>query len=378
MKHRLPLIAVLLLMLASIPAVSQTNLYDSIFVDGRWRTFYQHLPTGFNAAKRYPLVLAFHGGAPMGYQSIQFQSGLTEKADAEGFILVYPEGYRIAGVYTFNAGACCAPATTMNIDDVGYVDALLNTLRARLPIDTTRVYATGFSNGALLCYRLANQLTHRFAAIAPVAGCLVYYPWTPTRALPIISFHSYKDQNVKYSGGVTVGSTDTYFPPQDSILGVISANYSCSKQKDTISHQVNAYDHFVYSDCSCGAVIEQYVSYDGEHSWPGGKARGTTTVSAQFNATDLMWQFFQRYTTACQTTSVPTLSSIESPLAFPNPFHGRIAVRYSTGPEPTSLFNSVGELIWSGSDIEQQDFAPLPAGLYLVLVRGQLQMLVKE
>ena len=89
--------------------------------------------------------------------------------------------------------------------------SLLNNLFANRPIDTTRVYATGFSNGALLCYRLANQLTNRFAAIAPVAGDLMYYPWNPSRAIPIISFHSYQYQNVKYFGGVTVGSTGTYF-----------------------------------------------------------------------------------------------------------------------------------------------------------------------
>ena len=287
----------ILLLFFSNLTFAQTNIYDSIYVGGRWRTFLIHLPSGYNTSNNYPLVLAFHGGGLLGYQSIQYQSRLSQKSDTAGFIVVYPEGVKIAGNRTWNAGGCCAPATTQNIDDVGFVNSLLNNLFANRPIDTTRVYATGFSNGALLCYRLANQLTNRFAAIAPVAGDLMYYPWNPSRAVPIISFHSYQDQNVKYYGGVTVGATGTYFPPQDSMFNIISSNYNCTVLKDTLYHNVSQYDHFKYSNCSCNSVIEQYVSYDGEHSWPGGLASGGVTVSSQFSATYLMWQFFQNYTT---------------------------------------------------------------------------------
>ena len=171
-------------------SIAQSDVYDSIFVDGRFRTFLTHLPTGYNKSLKYPLILAFHGGSPLGYQSIQYQSKLSQKADSSSFIVVYPEGVKVAGNRTWNAGGCCAPSTNLNIDDVGFVNSLLNNLFANKSIDTSRVYATGFSNGALLCYRLANELTNRFAAIAPVAGELVSYPWEPSKAIPIISFHS--------------------------------------------------------------------------------------------------------------------------------------------------------------------------------------------
>ena len=75
----------------------QTNIYDSIYVGNRWRTFLTHLPTGYNTSTNYPLVLAFHGGSPLGYQSIQYQSRLSQKSDSSGFIVVYPEGVKIAG-----------------------------------------------------------------------------------------------------------------------------------------------------------------------------------------------------------------------------------------------------------------------------------------
>jgi polyhydroxybutyrate depolymerase len=370
------LLFILLLFLSNM-TFAQTNVYDSIYVGGRWRTFLTHLPTGYNPSVKYPLVLAFHGGGLLGYESIQYQSRLSQKSDTAGFIVVYPEGVKIAGSRTWNAGGCCPPSTTQNIDDVGFVNSLLDYLFTKRPIDTTRVYATGFSNGALLCYRLANQLTHRFAAIAPVAGNVMYYPWNPSRSIPIISFHSYKDLNVKYYGGVTVGSTGTYFPPQDSVFTLISSNYSCGILKDTLFHNTNQYDHFKYSNCSCNAIIEQYVSYDGEHSWPGGLSAGGVTVSNQFSATYLMWQFFQNYTTSCLTTGIDENVEKHTIMVYPNPFTDNIKLTNSKGTEKYTLFNSFGQIVWTGHNIEQNDFSDLMCGLYFLQLENKTIKLVK-
>lgn len=370
------LLFILLLLLSNL-TFAQTNVYDSIYVGGRWRTFLTHLPTGYNPSVKYPLVLAFHGGGILGYESIQYQSRLSQKSDTAGFIVVYPEGVKIAGSRTWNAGGCCAPSTTQNIDDVGFVNSLLNNLFANRPIDTTRVYATGFSNGALLCYRLANQLTNRFAAIAPVAGNLMYYPWKPSRSIPIISFHSYKDLNVKYYGGVTVGATGTYFPPQDSVFNIISSNYSCGVLKDTLFHNSNQYDHFTYSNCSCNSVIEQYVSYDGEHSWPGGLSSGGVTVTNHFSATYLMWQFFQNYTTSCLTTGINDKSIDTNIILYPNPFTNKISLTNTTGKEISTLVNYLGQVVWTGKNIEEKDFSYLSNGLYFLRIDNSILKIVK-
>ena len=375
-------IQIILLLIFSNLSYSQTNIYDSINFNGSWRTYLTHLPTAYNSSITYPLVLAFHGGSPLGYQSIEYQSRLSQKADSAGFIVVYPEGLKVAGNRTWNAGGCCAPATTLNIDDVGYVNSLLNKLFATRPIDTIRVYATGFSNGALLCYRLANQLTNRFAAIAPVAGDLMYYPWNPSRAIPIISFHSYLDQNVKYFGGVTIGTTGTYFPPQDSIFNIISSNYACTILKDTLYHNINQYDHFIYSNCSCNSLIEQYVSYDGEHSWPGGLAVGTTTVSNQFSATYLMWKFFQNYTTVYSTTGIENYKNNNSINIYPNPVKNELTIELKSKTEKVSfeIFNSIGQSVYKGNLIEKtivqtSNYEP---GVYIIKINTDKNTVVKK
>ncbi len=360
-------------------ALGQTNVYDSIYYGGRWRTFMTHLPTGYNTSTNYPLVLAFHGGSPLGYQSIQYQSRLSPKADSSSFVLIYPEGVKIAGNRTWNAGGCCAPATTLNIDDIGFVNALLDTSFNNWSIDTTRVYATGFSNGSLLCYRLANQLTKRFAAIAPVAGDLMYYPWTLSQAIPIISFHSYQDSNILYFGGVTIGPTGTYFPPQDSMFNIISSNYNCSIIKDTIYHDSLHYDHFLYSNCDCNVIIEQYVSYDGEHSWPGGFATGGVTVSNQFSATKLMWQFFQNYTTSCNTTGIKEKSNTQNSFEiFPNPCNGIITINLTSEIFNIIIFDYLGRKVnekYRATGKCQIDCAELTKGIYLIQANSDTRIL---
>jgi polyhydroxybutyrate depolymerase len=333
-----------------------------------------HLPKGYDVSKKYPLVLAFHGGSPLGYQSIQYQSRLSEKSDTAGFIVVYPEGVKVAGNRTWNAGGCCAPATTLNIDDVGFVNSLLNTLFRSRPVDTTRVYATGFSNGALLSYKLANQLTNRFAAVAIVEGSFVSYPWRPSRSVPIISFHSYQDQNIKYYGGVTTGATGTYFPPQDSMFSVISSNYACVVKKEILFQNINKYDHFRYSNCLCNSVIEQYVSYDGEHSWAGGLATGGTTVSNQFSATYLMWKFFQNYTTSCGSVNglIENEDQRETLKLYPNPTDGFLTAYLAVDEYDVIVFNQIGEVVkvhHATKEQKQLNCAELPKGLYLIQIK---------
>ncbi|MEI7907611.1 MAG: T9SS type A sorting domain-containing protein, partial [Bacteroidota bacterium] len=185
-------------------------------------------------------------------------------------------------------------------------------------------------------------------------------PWNPSRTIPIIAFHSYKDMNIQYYGGATIGSTGTYFPPQDSILGIIATNYLCQVRKQTLFHDSVKYDHFKYSNCSGNSIIEQYISYDGEHSWPGGLSLSGTSVSQQFNATFLMWEFFKNYKTtginaviAEKELSPYSLTLLQN---FPNPFNPSTTIRYSLST-PTdvrlSIVDALGREIATLIDAQQ-------------------------
>lgn len=168
--------------------------------DGLERSYLVHVP---DAAGPLPVVLAFHGG---GGNARQFRetSGFDALANRHGFVSVHPNGTGgIAGrLLTWNAGGCCGPAMDGDVDDVGFVLALVEDLAGRLPIDRGRLYATGHSNGAMMAYRLGAEAASTFAAIAPVAGAMSLEEFHPTEPLSVLHIHSIDDPRALYDGGV--------------------------------------------------------------------------------------------------------------------------------------------------------------------------------
>ena len=170
-------------------------------VDGRERSWLIHVPPKYDPQKRSPVVLIFHGGGSNAEQMIRF-CGLNEKADQQGFIAVYPRGTgRFERLLTWNGGNCCGYAQSNKVDDVAFVRALLDDLATVANIDPKRVYATGMSNGAIMCYLLASELSDRIAAIAPVAGPMGTEMCSPKRPVPVIHFHGTDDQFAPFNGG---------------------------------------------------------------------------------------------------------------------------------------------------------------------------------
>ena len=123
--------------------------------------------------------------------------GLSEKADRSGFVVVYPNGTGSTPLFLYwDAGGVRGRVS----DDVGYVAQLLDDLATVVNVDPKRVYATGMSNGAMMCYRLAAELSDRIAAIAAVAGTMAIEDCRPRRPVPVIHFHGTKDGLVLYGG----------------------------------------------------------------------------------------------------------------------------------------------------------------------------------
>ena len=140
---------------------------------GRQREALVHVPTSFNGVRQLPVLLALHGGGGSASLIASDAYGLRAKADEAGFIAVFPNGVGALGgtaLATWNAGHCCGSARDKQIDDVGYLRALVEHLQRRLPIDRQRIYATGMSNGGMMAHRLACDAADLVAGVAAVAG----------------------------------------------------------------------------------------------------------------------------------------------------------------------------------------------------------------
>ncbi|MEX1026974.1 MAG: PHB depolymerase family esterase [Candidatus Paceibacterota bacterium] len=164
------------------------------------RNYLVHVPAKYDHNKPMPVVLAFHGGGSNAEVMVQF-SGMNTKADDAGFIAVYPNGTgRLARVLTFNGGNCCGYAMRNKVDDVDFTRRLLDDLATVVNVDQKRVFATGMSNGGIITYRLASELSDRIAAVAPVGGPMGTETCDPKRPVPVIHFHGTDDEFAPFKG----------------------------------------------------------------------------------------------------------------------------------------------------------------------------------
>lgn len=127
---------------------------ETLSFGGQDRTFHVHAPATYDPAKPTELVLVFHGYLETS-DDIANVTKMTDKSDAHGFIVVYPQGLDDS----FNAGACCGTSATNGVDDVGFVGKLIDHLEAEYCVDEKHVHATGYSNGGMLSHRLACEMS---------------------------------------------------------------------------------------------------------------------------------------------------------------------------------------------------------------------------
>jgi len=251
--------------------------------DGRTRTYHVHVPTGYDASEPLPVVLNFHGFSSDALQQMVL-TRMNDKADAEGFLAVHPEGFGLAR--SWNGGACCGEAADMGFDDVGLVRAIVADLATRVCLDRSRVYATGMSNGGFLSHRLACEAADLVAAIAPVAGVLGIPPedCAPSRPIPVMHFHGTADPLVPWAGSSLSG-----FPSvPDTIAGWVARDGCTGSSETTFSMGDSTCE--TWSTCDAGTEVTLCTVTGGGHWWPGGVASGAAIV-----ATDHMWEFFTRY-----------------------------------------------------------------------------------
>lgn len=278
------------------------------------RSYIVHLPPAYDGKKPLPVVLVFHGGAGEARSFLQW-CGMNDKADQAGFIAVYPNGTGILKdrLLTFNAGICCGYAEKNNIDDVAFVRALLDDLGSQYKVDNRRVYATGMSNGGMISYRLALELSDRIAAIAPVGGTMgIKNPSRPERAVPVLHFHGTKDEHIAYNGGPGSKSItkDDFMSVSDSV-GWWVKNNGCSPRPkvDQLPDRADDGMRSKREVWSGPAPVELITVEGGGHTWPGRaavpdnatrfrKARMRRTLgesTKDISANDIMWSFFQKF-----------------------------------------------------------------------------------
>lgn len=296
------------------PVFSASGQKSSFEFKGLRRTFILYLPASHENQAGLPLVIALHGRGGKGRSMIILtRKEFNKLADKDGFIVVYPDGIE----KNWNDGRMDEEANDRahreNIDDVGFISALIDFMIKDYKIDPGRVYVTGISNGAIMSYRLACEISGKIAAIAPVDGNIprmVYKECSPAFPVSVLAVNNVNDPLVPYEGGEIYGhfhrvKLGEVLSVAESVRFWVNRN-GCSPEPvvnelpDKDPGDGTRINRWQYLNGKDGTEVILYSVEGGGHTWPGGiqylPAKMIGKTSRDMDATEVIWSFFKRHT----------------------------------------------------------------------------------
>jgi polyhydroxybutyrate depolymerase len=252
-----------------------------------------------------PAVFVLHG---WGLKASEMRDSATQfhrLGDSVGFVTVYPEGINLA----WNSGigdnkGWPAP----NVDDVGFISKIIDSLISRFAIDTLRVYACGSSNGGFMSLKLAALLSHRIAAVASVSGVMT--PSNATnycarRPVPLLMIHGTADEAVPFYGGVT-----NWYSVLETVNFWIGVNNCYTKPDSMAQPNLDPNDQstvvkYIYRSPTPTSEVQLLKVLNGGHTWPSSYViwPGGGATNKDIIANNEIWNFVKRFTRGAISSS---------------------------------------------------------------------------
>jgi polyhydroxybutyrate depolymerase len=354
----------------------QNTISGSFQYGGVQRDYLLYVPAIYNTAEvSVPLVFNLHG---LGSNNTQqnLYGDLKPYADTDNFIICIPNGtFNISGQRFWNAGF------GMGVDDVGFINALIDTIMAQYDIDSTRIFSTGMSNGGFMSLTLACELSNRISKVASVTGTMVAgqaLSCAPERGIPVMLIHGTEDNVVPYGGG---GSTIPGILSVDSVINLWVRKNECltpaqftpiPDNNPNDGSIVERYDYVLGIDNS---TVVLFKVIGGGHTWPGSAVQIPGT-NMDINASFEIWKFFK---TETYTSTTRQLSDKEVTI-YPNPAAEWVKID-AENMGKLVLYSASGQKIIE-KEIENTEtllnVANLPSGLYFISLHDGNTIVTKK
>ena len=272
-----------LICLLLVFALVRTSFCDTaertLLHEGKTRTYLVHVPQSYSSSTATALVLGLHGyGGTAG--GLENSTGLSDIADREGFIVVYPDalGFGSDGRQMWNAGGAYEQWWAGGVDDVDFLSTLIDTLSVEYFIDPARIFAFGISNGGFMAHHLGAKLPYRIAAVASCAGLLAYDDFEPGPPVSVIHFHGDSDSTVPYEGLADIG-----FSGAEEGALLWAQHNGCGLASEVLREDESVLVRKWASPIESGDVV-LYKLFNRGHSMPN---------DSEVSAPQLAWEFFQ-------------------------------------------------------------------------------------
>ena len=256
------------------------------FIYGQWfelshegvqRPYYVEYPS--NGSSDVPLIINMHGFTNSVSYQIE-QSQMNAFVNSKNVAVVYPQGINSLGIYSWNVGV----AWDFNeSDDITFISNIIDQVSQDFVIDSTKIYACGYSNGGFMTYELACELSNRIAAFGSVAGNFslnIDQNCIDERDIPIIHVHGIVDAVVSYYGPSIDGSLTT----PETIEYWKNKNDLDIESLEIINSNV---EKIFYTKENSETKVVHYKVLNGDHEW--------VDDDWGFNTSEVLIDFFLQY-----------------------------------------------------------------------------------
>ena len=269
---------------------------------GARRSYRVHMPSASGGQEKLPVLMILHGAFETA-KSIERLTGFSELADREHFIAVYPNGIGLFGfLQHWNAGHCCGKAQKDGIDDTAFLEAVLDDVFTRFPVDKNRVYLAGHSNGGMLAYLFAARKPERLSGLAVVSASIGSREskkgvWQriaqPESGLPLLVIHGQNDETVPYEGGPSRDHKNREFASVADAIDLWTFVNECTGPAEHQSTHNGRISIKQWSACRYPVVL--HTIHDWAHDWPCPRAQAQAEnriVPENYDAAGVIWHFF--------------------------------------------------------------------------------------
>ena len=253
------------------------NNAQTIVHDGVNREFVSYIPNSYDGTSSVPLILNFHGfgGSASDYMK---EADMITLSETNTFILIYPQGSCLDGLSHWNA-CPLGGNNKSDADDFGFVESMITEISSQYNVDMERIYATGYSNGGMMAYGLANYKSDLIAAVASVSGVMLDCIGPTSHPMPVVNLHGTSDSVLPYNG------SSEYNSIQSTLDHWIKFNNTVLTPTVTIDNNI---EHYVYDQGDNSVSVEHYKFIGGTHVWFNSLYQGQST-------SELVWNFISRY-----------------------------------------------------------------------------------
>ena len=337
------------------------NMTDHVLHQKHQRKYIVHMPPQYNGEKPVPAVLVLHGGIGTAEKTQRFTE-MNKISDQNGFLVIYPQAFKELKSGYIWADGRGTQADHEGIDDVDFINKLLDTLIVKFNLDTSKIYVCGFSNGGFMTMRLACEIGERFAAVAGL-GCsmdtALYNHCNPSKPLPVIFVNGTADPFVPFDGGIMNPNVHPIVAPDSAVQFWVTNNHCESSAPmvnlpDSVADDNSKVQKFSYTDCTCNADVTFYKIINGGHTWPGVENSRLEfrlgETNEDIHASRVLWNFFKQHS-LCDKTAETTLHQADYKnqmlQVYPVPASSNVYVESSIPISSMILVNQLGQIVYT-------------------------------